>query len=160
MSVKNVQKRIWNFFFILIFYMRKKNLAFFHKNDKLTCLTVHEAGFPNCLKYQIFRKMGIKWRKNYIEGSSINLEENTMIEFKNHRSISFEEVPPDKIGIQPVSNTICGFLNQGKGKNHQFFLVLVFEQVKIQIYISFFFFSSLQDYDFLNRGYRIPRNTR
>ena len=69
--------------------------------------------------------MGIKWQKSYIEGSSIGLEENTMIEFKNHKSISFEEVPPDKIGIQPVSNTICGFLNQGKGKNHQFFLVLV-----------------------------------
>ena len=60
--------------------------------------------------------MGIKWRKSYIEGSSIGLEEDTMIEFKNHKSISFEEVPPDKIGIQPVSNTICGFLNQGKGK--------------------------------------------
>ena len=64
---------------------------------------------------KIFREMGIKLKTSYTEGSNIGLEEDTLIEFKNHKSISFEEVPPDKIGIQPISNTICGFLNQGKG---------------------------------------------
>ena len=75
--------------------------------------------------------MRIKWRKSYIEGSSIGLEEDTMIEFKNHKSISFEEVPPDKIGIQPVSNTICGFLNQGKG------IVVIFTVFIISDYSKF-----------------------
>jgi len=57
----------------------------------------------------------IRWKEHYIEGAQLKLEEDRLVEFKNHKSISCEEVPRDSIGVQPISNTICGFLNQGRG---------------------------------------------
>lgn len=57
----------------------------------------------------------IAWHENYIEGVKLKSEEDNLTEFKNHRAISKEEKPVDRIEVQPISNTICGFLNQGRG---------------------------------------------
>ena len=63
----------------------------------------------------------IAWHEHYIEGSKLKLEEDNLTEFKNHRAISKEEKPVDRIEVQPISNTICGFLNQGRGSGLEVF---------------------------------------
>ena len=81
----------------------------------------------------------ISRQKFFVQGSRLPIEENTKIEFKNHKLISIEEMSgsgliprmaPIRIVFQDicvgwkrihmnlqktVSQTICGFLNQGHG---------------------------------------------
>lgn len=57
-------------------------------------------------------------RKNFfVQGSRLPIEENTKIEFKNHKLISIEEMSGSGFipRMAPISQTICGFLNQGQG---------------------------------------------
>lgn len=59
--------------------------------------------------------MAIVTDRYWIKNSMMISVEDNSVEFKNHRSISEEEISKDNIKISPVSNAICGFLNQGTG---------------------------------------------
>ena len=59
--------------------------------------------------------MSIVTSRFWIKNSQVGSDENNSIEFKNHRSISEEEVSKQSMKISPISNAICGFLNQGSG---------------------------------------------
>ena len=59
--------------------------------------------------------MAIVTNRYWVKNSIMKVHEDNSIEFKNHRSISEEEIAKDNIKISPVSNAICGFLNQGIG---------------------------------------------
>lgn len=68
----------------------------------------------------------IEAKKDYFEfDSNVGLDEDERHEFKSHRSLSIEEVPSwcveevnNKLNRsrQPVSKTICAFLNTGLGR--------------------------------------------
>lgn len=58
----------------------------------------------------------ISTKRYFVQNSRLPFEENTKMEFKNHHSISIEEMKGARIPkLAPISQTICGFLNQGEG---------------------------------------------
>ena len=48
----------------------------------------------------------ISWKSHYIEGTKLKLEEDRLVEFKNHASIATEEVPRDSLGTLAANNVI------------------------------------------------------
>ncbi|XP_013418493.1 uncharacterized protein LOC106179420 [Lingula anatina] len=62
-----------------------------------------------------------KWKRYYVKGDIVPFEEDATHEFKGHRNLSVEDVPPWAVGPnnkrtrRAVSRTLNGFLNTGKG---------------------------------------------
>ncbi|XP_075734359.1 schlafen-like protein 2 [Rhipicephalus microplus] len=61
---------------------------------------------------------GARKRRFYKFGERVSMEEGPRIEFKAHKLMAIEELPPacqDQHSKQTISRTICAFLNTGKG---------------------------------------------
>nr|XP_037284185.1 uncharacterized protein LOC119176952 [Rhipicephalus microplus] len=61
---------------------------------------------------------GARKRRFYKFGERVSMEEGQRIEFKAHKLMAIEELPPacqDQHSKQTISRTICAFLNTGRG---------------------------------------------